>query len=85
MALYSHVENTHDRIILLRGDVYANKTSLTPPLCIECPVSDKESEQSCIWVFDVSILPLDATLIIDFRIVSTVLYFFISIVFQACL
>jgi hypothetical protein len=36
-------------------------------------------------VFDVSILPLDATLIIDFRIVSTVLYFFISIVFQACL
>jgi len=36
----NHLNNS---IISLRGDVYAHKTSLTPPLLIELPVLIQES------------------------------------------
>ena len=36
LAFYSHVENTHERIISLIGDVYVLITSLTPSLLSYC-------------------------------------------------
>ena len=36
LAFYSHVENTHERIISLIGDVYVLITSLTPSLFSYC-------------------------------------------------
>ena len=38
-----------DRILLLRWEVWADKTSLTPSLFIGVHVPNKESEWSCIW------------------------------------
>ena len=40
------------------GEVWAHKTSLTPPLFIGVPVPSKENEWSCIYMLEVSILPL---------------------------
>jgi hypothetical protein len=40
-------KHLHDRIISLKGEVCANKTSLTPPLCIEVSVPSQECERSC--------------------------------------
>ena len=37
-------KHLHDYIISLRGQVWAQKTSLTPPLLIEVPVPRQESE-----------------------------------------
>ena len=37
----------HDRIITLRGDACAHKTSLPPPLFIEVPVQE---QRSLVWV-----------------------------------
>jgi hypothetical protein len=49
----------HDHIILLKGEVYANKTSLIQRmLFIEVPVPSQESEQLYICVIQVFILPL---------------------------
>jgi hypothetical protein len=74
--IYSHLESTckhlHDHTIPLRGEVWANKTSLTPPLLIEVPVPSMESERACICVLGVSILPLSTILIFDFGFVPTV-------------
>ena len=50
--------NSYGGKLSLRGDIWANKTSLTLPLFIEVPVPKQEMEQSCICVVDVSILPL---------------------------
>jgi hypothetical protein len=36
----------HDHIISLRGDVWVHKTSVTPPLFSEVPVSSPESDMS---------------------------------------
>jgi hypothetical protein len=38
-------KHLHDRIILLRGNLWSHKTSLTPPFCIEAPVQSQESVQ----------------------------------------
>ena len=35
----------YDLMSSLRGEVWAHKTSLTLPLCIEVPVPSQESEQ----------------------------------------
>ena len=60
-----------------------NFTSFTPPpFSTEVSVPSLESAQSCICVLVVSILPLYAILIFDFRIVSTVFYFVFFILFQ---
>ena len=40
-------KHMHDGIISLRGDVCAQKTSLTLPLFIEVSVPSQESERSC--------------------------------------
>jgi hypothetical protein len=54
-------KHLHDLIILLRGGrVSVHKTSLIPPLFIEMPVPNQESEQSwlCMCVLGVSIVSL---------------------------
>jgi hypothetical protein len=68
-------KHLHDYIISLRGQVWAQKTSLTPPLLIEVPVPRQESEQSCICVLGVLILPLYTIFLLDFGTVPTVCYF----------
>ena len=59
----------------IREEVWAQKTSLTLLLFIEVPVRSQESEQSCIYVLEVSILSLSTIPIFDFRTVLTVWYF----------
>jgi hypothetical protein len=51
-------KHSHDRIISLRGDVWAPTTSLTLPLFIEVSVSRQESGWSFICVIGVPSLPL---------------------------
>jgi hypothetical protein len=43
----------YDRIISLRREVGAHKTSLNSPLFIEVPVPSQESERSYICVIDI--------------------------------
>jgi len=75
---FTHMwKHLHDHIISLRGGVWAHKTSLSPPLCIEVPVQRQESKQLCICVFGISILPLSTISIFYFGIVPTVIFFFI--------
>ena len=50
-----------------REKVWVHKTSLTPPPFIEVSVQRGESEQSCICVLDVSILPLFSWIVEMFR------------------
>lgn len=64
------------RDLLLWGEVWAYKTSLTPPLFIDVPVARLESELSCICVLEVAILPLSNISSVDFGIVPAVWYFF---------
>ena len=52
----------------LRGDVLAHKTSVAPPLCIEVPLPSHESEQSCICVLEIYILPVYMIFCLDFGI-----------------
>jgi hypothetical protein len=52
--------------MLMRGTVWADKTSLTAPLFIEVPVPSQESERSCICVLRVSIVPLFTIFLIGF-------------------
>jgi hypothetical protein len=47
--------------ISLRGEVWAHKTSLTPPFFNKVPVPSHGSEWSCISVLGVLILPLSTT------------------------
>ena len=65
-------KNLHDSSISKRGEDWAHKTSLTPPLFIEMPVPIQESERSCICVLGISDLPLSTILIFDFGTVPTV-------------
>ena len=44
--------------ISLRGEFEPPRTSLTTPLLCEVPVPSQESEQSCIFMLMLSILPL---------------------------
>jgi hypothetical protein len=52
----------HGRIISQRWDVWANETSLIPPLLIEVPIANQENEQSCdrginfAYFYDISIV-----------------------------
>ena len=62
----------HNRIISLRGEVWAHTTILRPPLVIAVPVPSQESERSCICKSGVSILHLFTILIFDLGTVSTV-------------
>jgi hypothetical protein len=68
-----HVESTS--IISLKREFRSIELVLTPPLFIEVPVPRQESEQSCICVLGVLILPLSTILIFDFGIVLTAGYF----------
>ena len=68
-------KHLYDYIISLRGQVWAHKISLTPPLLIEVPVPRQESERSCICVLGVLILPLYTIFLLDFGTVPTVWYF----------
>ena len=43
--------------IISRREVWAHKTSLTPPLFIKVPVPSLASEWSCNYVLELSILP----------------------------
>jgi hypothetical protein len=52
------LKRVHDRIISLRGKVWAHKTRFTPPLFIEVPVSNQEDERSCICELVISTVPL---------------------------
>jgi hypothetical protein len=51
-------KHLHDRIITLKGEGWALKTSLTPTPFIEVYVPSQENERSCICVLRVSILAL---------------------------
>ena len=59
----------------LRREVWAHKTSLTPPLFIEVPVPSRESDQSCICVLGVWILPLYASFLLNSKTAQTVILF----------
>jgi hypothetical protein len=43
--LLIRVKHLHDQIISLRDQIWAHRTSLTPPLFIEVPVPSQESER----------------------------------------
>ena len=58
--------------IISRREVWAHKTSLTPPLFIKVPVPSLASEWSYNYVLELSILPLSTILPLYFRIVPTV-------------
>ena len=55
-----------------RGGAWTHKATLTPPLFIEVPVPNDESERSGICVLGISILPLSTIFILDFGNVPTV-------------
>lgn len=65
----------HDRIILLRVNVWVHKTSLTPPLHVELPVLSNTCEPSCINVLRVTFSPLSTISWMDFLDILTVRYF----------
>jgi hypothetical protein len=56
----------HDDIISLRGEVWDNEISLTPPLVIVIPVPSQESDRSCICVLGISILHISTIFLLDF-------------------
>ena len=74
-VIYDGWDFIHDRVISLRGELWAHKTSLTPPLFIEVSVPSQESERSCIFVLFVSILPLSTMFLFDFGVAPTVFFF----------
>ena len=65
----------HVRIISIKWNFCDHKTSLTPPLFIEVLVAIQESEWSCLWMLEVSILLLSMVALLDLRNVPTVWYF----------
>jgi hypothetical protein len=50
-------KHLYDRIIPLNEDVWAHKTSLTPPLFIELPVQNHESQRLCIFMLGYRVWP----------------------------
>ena len=54
------------RISSLIGEVWAHRTSLTPPLFIEEYVPSQESERSCICELVLSILSFSTIFLLDF-------------------
>ena len=69
----------HGRIISLRGDAWAHRTSLTPLPFVKVPVPSQESRRLCIYVVKVSILPLSTNLMLNFIIFQTPWSFFFFI------
>jgi hypothetical protein len=63
--------------ISLRGEVWAHKTSVTPPLFNKVPVPSHGSEWSCISELGVFILALSTIFLLGFGTVPTVWYFFV--------
>jgi len=61
-------------LVLARGEVCAQKTSLTPPLFLHVP--GQESERSSLCLLEVSMLTLSRMFLLDFGNVSTVWYLF---------
>jgi hypothetical protein len=51
-------QDLFDHIFLLRGDYLLTKSSLTPPQFIKMPVKSHQRERPCIYMLEVSILPL---------------------------
>jgi len=68
-VLLTRGKHFHDRIISLRGEVWAHKTGLSPPLFIEVLILSQESERSC-------------TCVLDFRNVPTLWYFLFFLLFD---
>jgi hypothetical protein len=66
-------KHLHVRIISQRGEVWAHRTSLAPPLLLTCLYqARKVSKLSCIYVLVVSILSPFTNLLLDFRTALTV-------------
>lgn len=63
VILLTYEKHVHDRIISLRGEVWAHRTDLTPPLCI---VLRRGSERSHILVLGESIMPLTTIVCVIF-------------------
>jgi hypothetical protein len=56
-----------ENYISLRGEVWAHKTNLTPPLFIEVPVLSQHIEQSCVSeVYSLLLFPI---FLLDFEAV----------------
>jgi len=53
--LLTRGKHLHDRIISLKGEVWAHKTSLAP-LFIEVPSPNKKSERLCVCILEITIL-----------------------------
>ena len=51
-------KHLHDRIISLKGKVWAHTISVTPSRFIEVSVPSWESERSCIYVLRILSMPL---------------------------
>ena len=62
-----------------RGDFFFHKASFTPSLFIKVSVPNQKSERSCIYMLDVSILPISTILSLNFRTLPTICYFFLFI------
>ena len=76
--LFTRGKRLNDLVMLLRVEVWANKTSLTPPLFIEVPVPGHISERSCICVLlGVLILSFSTIFLLDFGTIPIVLYVFV--------
>jgi len=56
------------------------KLNLILPLFIEVPVSSQESERSCIFVLEVSILSPSMIFLLDLGTVQTVWFFFFNLI-----
>ena len=50
-------KHLYDRIIPLNEEVWAHKTRLTPPLFIELPVPNHESQRLCICMLGYRVCP----------------------------
>jgi len=69
-------KHLHDCINSLRGEVWAHKSSLTPPLFLEVSVPSQESGRSSICVSGFDFCLFLRLFWLDFGNVSTVWYFF---------
>jgi hypothetical protein len=82
---YTSWKYLHDRIVSLRWEGWAYKSSLALTLFIEAPVLSQETERSCICVLVVPILPLSTIFLMDFGAVPTVWYFLSLIFLNLCI
>ena len=73
--LPTYENHFHDRIISLRGQVWAHKTSLTPPLFINVSVPSLKSERSCICVLGYQLYLYFTILIFDFEFFRQCVFF----------